>query len=106
MLILLPPSEGKTPPPRGRPLDLGTLSHPELGPTRERVLAALVELCAGPPGPALEALGLSPGQAGELGLNAGLDARADGARPRGSTPASSTSGCGCASCPSGRATAC
>jgi len=72
VLILLPPSEAKTPPPRGRPLDLGTLSHPELGPTRQRVLAALVELCAGPPGPALEALGLSPGQAGELRLNAGL----------------------------------
>ncbi len=72
VLILLPPSEGKTPPARGRPLDLGTLSHPGLGPTRERVLAALVELCGGPPGPALAALGLSPGQAGELGLNAGL----------------------------------
>jgi len=105
VLILLPPSEGKTPPPRGRPLDLGTLSHPELGPTRERVLAALVELCAGPPEPALEALGLSPGQAGELGLNAGL-MQARTAPAARSTPASSTSGCGCVSCPSGRATAC
>ena len=72
MLILLPPSEGKTAPARGRPLDLGGLSHPELRPTRERVLAALIALCSGPPEPALAALGLSPGQAGELALNARL----------------------------------
>jgi cytoplasmic iron level regulating protein YaaA (DUF328/UPF0246 family) len=76
VLILLPPSEGKTAPARGRPLDLAALSHPELGPTRERVLAALVAVCSGPPEPALAALGLSPGQAGELALNARLpDAR-------------------------------
>jgi cytoplasmic iron level regulating protein YaaA (DUF328/UPF0246 family) len=72
VLILLPPSEGKTAPARGRSLDLGALSHPELTPTRERVLAALVELCSGPPAPALAALGLSPGQAGALALNARL----------------------------------
>lgn len=42
MLILLPPSEGKAVGRRGRPLDLDTLSFPELTPTREAVLDALV----------------------------------------------------------------
>ena len=72
MLILLPPSEGKTVPARGRPLDLDALAFGELRATRVRVLAALLELCAGPPGPALAALGLSAGQAGELALDASL----------------------------------
>ena len=80
MLILLPPSEGKTAPARGRPLDLGALSHPELNPVRERVLEALGALCAGPPPPALAALGLSPGQAGELALERAPAQRADRAR--------------------------
>ncbi|HUX72175.1 MAG TPA: peroxide stress protein YaaA, partial [Cellulomonadaceae bacterium] len=30
MLLLLPPSEGKTPPASGRPVDLSTLTAPEL----------------------------------------------------------------------------
>ena len=34
MLILLPPSEGKTAPRRGKPLDLGALSLPDLTPAR------------------------------------------------------------------------
>ena len=41
MLVLLPPSEGKTPPRRGRPVDLAALSHPELTAAREAVLRAL-----------------------------------------------------------------
>ena len=42
MLILLPPSESKAPPARrGTSVDVGGLSFPELGPTRERVLDAL-----------------------------------------------------------------
>ena len=45
MLILLPPSEGKTAPRRGRPLDLSGLSFPELEPHRAEVLDALVSLC-------------------------------------------------------------
>jgi len=44
VLILLPPSEGKAVPRRGRPLDLGTLSLPRLTDARERVLEALVDL--------------------------------------------------------------
>lgn len=47
MLILLPPSEGKSAPRRGRPLDLASLASPELTPARERVLEALVDLCGG-----------------------------------------------------------
>ncbi|MEI2641760.1 MAG: hypothetical protein V9G10_05360 [Candidatus Nanopelagicales bacterium] len=43
MLILLPPSEGKTAPRRGKPLDVAGLSRPALAPLREQVLAALVE---------------------------------------------------------------
>ncbi len=72
MLILLPPSEGKTAPKRGKPLHLATLSHPELTPAREQVLDALVALSAGPAAPALAALELSEGLAGELERNARL----------------------------------
>ena len=42
MLILLPPSEGKTAPRRGRPLDIGSLGSPGLTSTRHRVVDALV----------------------------------------------------------------
>lgn len=47
--MLLPPSEGKTAPRRGKPLDLGSLSSPSLTPARERVVDALVALCEGDP---------------------------------------------------------
>ncbi len=70
MLILLPPSEGKTGGGRGRPVDLGSLSFPELTGARERVLDALVDLC-GRPG-AATVLGLGPTQAGEVALNAAI----------------------------------
>jgi cytoplasmic iron level regulating protein YaaA (DUF328/UPF0246 family) len=72
VLILLPPSEGKTPG-RGRtPLDLAKLGHPGLRPAREAVLGALVDLCAGDPAVALATLGLPAGLAGEVSRNAGL----------------------------------
>jgi cytoplasmic iron level regulating protein YaaA (DUF328/UPF0246 family) len=58
VLILLPPSEGKTAPRRGKPLDLGTLTAPGLTPARERVLDALVRLCTGDPVAAARALDL------------------------------------------------
>ena len=42
MLVLLPPSEGKEAPRRGRPVDLGALAFADaLAPARERVLDAL-----------------------------------------------------------------
>lgn len=45
VLILLPPSEGKTAPRRGKQLDLHSLSFPALGEPRAAVLAALLDLC-------------------------------------------------------------
>ncbi|HYI36736.1 MAG TPA: peroxide stress protein YaaA [Thermoleophilaceae bacterium] len=74
MQILLAPSEGKTAPASGPPLALGRLSHSdELTAARERVLDALVRLSAGRSRKrALDALGLSKTQAGELERNAGL----------------------------------
>jgi len=72
VLVLLPPSEGKTAPRRGRPVELAALAFPQLTPLRERLLDALAELVAGPPAAALEALGLSAAQADELALDARL----------------------------------
>ena len=82
MLILLPPSEGKTPARRGKPLDLATLAFPELAAPRQAVLDALVDLCRGDPELARRTLGLPPGLADLVGRNADLTAtataRADG----------------------------
>jgi len=72
--LLLPPSEGKTPPADGPALDLESLSLPELTATRSRVLAALLRLARGPEGRARAVLGLSPRQLDELARDAGLDA--------------------------------
>jgi hypothetical protein len=66
VLILLPPSEGKTAPASGAPLDLASLAYPELTATRERVLRAVVRLSDGRPARALAALGLSQAQAAQL----------------------------------------
>ncbi len=81
MLILLPPSEGKTPARRGKPLDLTTLTFPELSAPRQAVLDALVDLCRGDPDAARRTLGLPPGLADLVGRNADLPvtstARAD-----------------------------
>lgn len=48
MLILLPPSEGKTAPRRGRSLDLGALSFPELTPLRESVVETVARVSGEP----------------------------------------------------------
>lgn len=72
MLVLLPPSEGKFAPRRGRPLDLDSLSFPELTSTREKVLDALVELTAGDAQGALRVLGLSPRQTDEVARDSAL----------------------------------
>jgi uncharacterized protein len=81
VLILLPPSEGKSAPSRGRPLDLDTLSLPALGPAREAVLDALVDLSAGDPVRAAETLGVPKTQPELVDRNAALrtapTARAD-----------------------------
>ncbi|UZN01727.1 YaaA family protein [Cellulomonas sp. S1-8] len=71
MLVLLPPSEGKTPARRGAPpLDLTALSHPGLTPVREKVLDALVAVSGRPD--ACAVLGVSPGLADEVARNTTL----------------------------------
>lgn len=76
MLILLPPSEGKTPAAHGDPVELAELWLPELGTARNRVLAKLVAMSkrtsAKSVADSLSVLGLSEGQRGELARNAGL----------------------------------
>ncbi|MGN6129954.1 MAG: peroxide stress protein YaaA [Nocardioidaceae bacterium] len=75
MLILLPPSEGKTAPARGKPLDLGTLSFPSLHEARAEMLDALVALCTtSAPEQAAGVLGLGPTQAAEVDRDARLAA--------------------------------
>ncbi len=81
MLILLPPSEGKAAPRRGKPLDLAALGSPSLTPTRTTMLEALVALCQDDPEKAAAVLGLGPAQRDLVPRNAGLEtaptARAD-----------------------------
>jgi cytoplasmic iron level regulating protein YaaA (DUF328/UPF0246 family) len=81
VLILLPPSEGKTAPRRGKPLDLGDLSSPGLTAARTRVLDVLVSLCAEQPEHAASVLEIPKTQLELVALNASLrtapTARAD-----------------------------
>lgn len=81
MLILLPPSEGKTEPRRGKPLSLADLSFPELTDARAEVLQALVDLCRGEEIEAMRVLGLGSTQADEVRRDADVTtartARAD-----------------------------
>lgn len=70
MLILLPPSEGKTAPQSGPPLDLTALSSPVLHRTREQLLNALVRLSS--TRRAAEILGLGPQQATDIERNVRL----------------------------------
>jgi len=81
VLVLLPPSEGKSVPRRGKPLDLASLAFPELTPARAEVVDALVALCAGDADAAAQVLGLGPTQAADVHRNAALwrapTARAD-----------------------------
>jgi cytoplasmic iron level regulating protein YaaA (DUF328/UPF0246 family) len=71
VLILLPPSESKTGRTRGRPLDLGSLSFPELTGTRRAVAAALAKVSAHPD--AFEVLGVSPSLTAEVARNLVLE---------------------------------
>ena len=70
MLILLPPSEGKAADGRGRPLDLGGLSFPELTGTRAAVLDALVAVSGRPD--ALDVLHAPKGAADQVAANTAL----------------------------------
>jgi len=81
VLILLPPSEGKAAPRRGKPLDLASVSSPGLTATRTTLLEALVDLCRDDADKAAEVLGLGPAQRDLVQRNADLGtaptARAD-----------------------------
>jgi cytoplasmic iron level regulating protein YaaA (DUF328/UPF0246 family) len=66
VLILLPPSEGKTAPEAGAPVDLDALAFPQLHRVRERLLGALARLTLPH---ALKCLDLSPGLAAEAERN-------------------------------------
>ncbi|WNB84507.1 peroxide stress protein YaaA [Cellulomonas sp. ATA003] len=70
MLVLLPPSEGKTAPPDGAPLDPAALSHPALTEQRLTVLDALAKVSAHPD--AARVLGTGPGLAAEVERNTRL----------------------------------
>jgi cytoplasmic iron level regulating protein YaaA (DUF328/UPF0246 family) len=76
VLILLPPSEGKTPATTGDPVDPGALWLPALAGARRRVLTRLVTLCRRTSNrsvaESLRVLGLSDGQRDEITRNAGL----------------------------------
>ncbi len=71
MLVLLPPSETKASGGDGPPPQLDALSHPDLTPTRRKLIDELVGLAEDVPA-GLAALGLSPRQGGELARNAAL----------------------------------
>jgi cytoplasmic iron level regulating protein YaaA (DUF328/UPF0246 family) len=73
VLILLPPSEGKTAPRRGAKLDLSSLVFgEELRSARQVVIDALLALCDGPSETAMHTLELPPGLAGEIETNRAL----------------------------------
>jgi uncharacterized protein len=81
VLILLPPSEAKSAPRRGRPLDLSTLGFPSLTGARQLVLDALVALCRDDPEKAAVTLDVPRSQLDLVERNARLrtapTARAD-----------------------------
>lgn len=70
MLIVLPPSEGKTAPTEGPTLDLAALSFPRLTQVRDQVSRALVRLAG--TRRAAEVLGLGPTQADAIETDAHL----------------------------------
>lgn len=73
MLILLPPSEGKTAPPKGAPVRLDKLAYAgELTESRRKLLAALAGLAELPIERAVSMLAVSKGQAGEVAVDAEL----------------------------------
>jgi cytoplasmic iron level regulating protein YaaA (DUF328/UPF0246 family) len=72
VLVLLPPSEGKRAPASGAPVDLATLTFPQLTERREKILRALVKLASGNRRRAVEHLGLSAGQGAEVDRDAEL----------------------------------
>lgn len=81
MLIVLPPSQGKTPAAEGPPVDVASMVAPQLNATRKQLMAAVEKLCSGRGEKAVHALKLGRTQAGTVDYNAQLSlqpaARAD-----------------------------
>jgi hypothetical protein len=73
VLILLPPSEAKAEGGDGDPVDLATLSWPDLARARHRVATALITICRRSPKQARGLLGLSDALDGDRAANAELD---------------------------------
>lgn len=72
MIVLLPPSEGKSAPSAGDPLDLAMLANSDLNPARELVIDSLVRMCVRTPHKARKVLGLSTNQREEVEANTEL----------------------------------
>lgn len=73
MLILLPPSEGKTAPETGEPVELDKLAYADaLTPSRRKLLGVLAGLADLPLERAVSMLAVSKGQAGEVAVDAAL----------------------------------
>ncbi|HVV88985.1 MAG TPA: peroxide stress protein YaaA [Solirubrobacterales bacterium] len=73
MLILLPPSEGKTAPEAGAPVELDRLVYADaLTESRRKLLEALAALAELPVERAVSMLAVSKGQAGEVAVDAAL----------------------------------
>ncbi len=71
MLILLPPSEGKTPPRSGKPFQLDELSHPALHAPRAQILQELSAVSAHPD--ALSILKVGASLTNDVAANLSLD---------------------------------
>ena len=72
VLILLPPSEGKTAPDSGDPIDLDSLTFGSLTRTRKNVLSELVRVCKADAAGAARMLDLGPTQHDLVRQNTGL----------------------------------
>ena len=81
MLILLSPSEGNTAPETGAPVELDKLVYADaLTPSRRKLLGALAALAELPIERAVSMLGVSPGQAAEVAVDAELSSAPAGFR--------------------------
>ncbi|MFA7265646.1 MAG: peroxide stress protein YaaA [Candidatus Nanopelagicales bacterium] len=72
MIVLLPPSEGKTAPASGVTFDPGALANAQLNPARAKVLDSLTRMCTNTQHKALKVLGLSTNQRDAVTANAEL----------------------------------